>query len=98
MRPTSIALEANRRQTRAEGIDAVSTQYQLDALVAPSGGPAWLTDYINGDHYTGGNSTPAAVAGYPSITVPAGYVSRSPRGNGPASEWQSSEPHGAMRT
>ncbi len=74
------ALEANRRQTRAEGIDAVLAQHHLDALIAPSGGPAWLTDYINGDHYTGGNSTPAAVAGYPSITVPAGYVSGLPVG------------------
>ncbi len=74
------ALAANRRQTRAEGIDAILEQHHLDALVAPSGGPAWLTDYINGDHYTGGNSTPAAVAGYPSITVPAGYVSGLPVG------------------
>jgi len=74
------ALEMNRRQTRAEGIDAVLEQHHLDALVAPSGGPAWLTDYINGDHYTGGASTPAAVAGYPSITVPAGYVSGLPVG------------------
>jgi amidase len=74
------ALEANRRQTREEGIDAVLAQHRLDAIVAPSGGPAWLTDYVNGDHYVGGNSTPAAVSGYPSITVPAGYVSGLPVG------------------
>jgi amidase len=76
------ALRANHRQTRREGIDAVLEQHRLDALVAPSGGPAWLTDYVNGDHYVGGNSTPAAVAGYPSITVPAGYVALSPQGEG----------------
>ena len=45
---------------------------RLDALVAPTGGPAWTTDLVNGDHFTGASSTPAAVAGYPSITVPAG--------------------------
>ena len=41
---------------------------------APSNGPAWITDFVNGDHYTGGSSSPAAVAGYPSVTVPAGFV------------------------
>jgi amidase len=49
-------------------------EHRLDALVAPSGGPAWVTDPVNGDHYLGGNTTPAAVAGYPSITVPAGFA------------------------
>lgn len=47
---------------------------RLDALIEPSGGPAWLTDHINGDHYTGGKSAPTAVAGYPSVTVPLGYI------------------------
>lgn len=46
----------------------------MDAIVAPSGGPAWLTDWVNGDHHSGGSSSPAAVAGYPNITVPAGYI------------------------
>ncbi len=68
------ALADCRRLARDEGIVATLAKHSLDALVAPSGGPAWLTDYVTGDHYSGGSSTPAAVAGYPSITVPAGYV------------------------
>ena len=74
------ALADCRRLARDEGIDATLAKHQLDAIVAPSGGPAWLTDYVNGDHYAGGSSTPAAVAGYPSITVPAGYVCGLPIG------------------
>jgi amidase len=62
------------RLARAEGLDMALQAHQLDALVAPSGGPAWLIDWINGDHFGGGSSSPAAVAGYPSITVPAGDV------------------------
>lgn len=68
------ALANNHRQTRQEGIDALLQAHHLDAIVAPSGGPAWVTDWVNGDHYGGGSSSPAAVAGYPSITVPAGFV------------------------
>jgi amidase len=68
------ALEMNHRLTRKEGIDALMEKFQLDALVAPSGGPAWLTDLVDGDHDTGGSSTPAAVAGYPNINVPLGFV------------------------
>jgi amidase len=68
------ALEKNRRLTRKESIDAVMEKFQLDALVAPTGGPAWLTDLVDGDHDTGRSSTPAAVAGYPNITVPLGSV------------------------
>ncbi len=68
------ALEKDHRLTRKEGIDAVMEKFQLDALVAPTGGPAFLTDLINGDHDVGGSSTPAAVAGYPNITVPAGLI------------------------
>ncbi len=69
------ALSRCRRLSRDEGIDAVLAQHRLDALVAPSGGPAWPIDLVNGDHYTGtGSSTFAAVAGYPHVTVPAGFV------------------------
>ena len=68
------ALAACRRLSRAEGIDAVMDDQGLDALVAPSNAPAWRIDYANGDHYVGGNSTPAAVAGYPTVTVPMGFA------------------------
>jgi amidase len=69
-----------RARARTLGIDAVMTRYRLDAIVAPTGSPAWTTDLINGDHFVGASSTPAAVAGYPSITVPAGTVSGLPVG------------------
>ena len=68
------ALETCRRLSRAEGIDAVMDEHRLDALVAPSNAPAWRIDYANGDHHVGGNSTPAAVAGYPNVTVPMGFA------------------------
>ena len=68
------ALAKNHRLARAEGIDAVMDEERLDALVAPTGGPAWLTDLVDGDHFGGGSSTPAAVAGYPNINVPAGFL------------------------
>lgn len=74
------ALADNQRLARKEGIDAVMQQHQLDAMIAPTGGPAWTTDLVNGDHFTGGFSSAAAVAGYPHITVPAGYVSGLPIG------------------
>lgn len=68
------ALRSSKLLSQAQGIDAVMSKNRLDALVAPTGGPAWTTDLINGDHFTGGSSTPAAVAGYPNVQVPAGYV------------------------
>jgi len=68
------ALARNRRLAGLEGIDAVMGQHKLDAIVAPTGGPAWMTDLIDGDHFGGGLSTPPAVAGCPHVTVPAGYV------------------------
>jgi amidase len=55
-------------------------QHRLDALIAPTGGPAWPTDWLNGDHFAGGYSSASAVAGYPHITVPAGYVFGMPVG------------------
>jgi amidase len=68
------ALEKNHRLARTEGIDALMEKLHLDALVAPTGGPAWITDLVNGDHDTGGSSGPAAIAGYPNINVPAGFI------------------------
>ncbi len=68
------ALERNHRLSRDEGIDAVMNDHKLDALVAPTMGPAHLTDLVYGDRRTGGCSTPAAMAGYPHITVPMGDV------------------------
>ena len=68
------ALEEAQRLTRKEGIDAIMDQHKLDALVAPTGGPAWLTDLVDGDSFGGGSSSAAAVAGYPDITVPAGFI------------------------
>lgn len=74
------ALSNNARFSRAEGIDKVLAEHQLDALVAPSGSPAWLTDFIRGDFSGSSFSQPAAVAGYPHITVPAGFVRGLPCG------------------
>ena len=68
------ALAKNRLLARAEGIDAVMDKHKLDALVAPTGSPAWPTDLVNGDHSGGGSSNAAAVAGYPNINVPAGNL------------------------
>jgi len=75
------ALANNRKVSRTEGIDALMDQHRLDALIAPTDGPAWITDLVNGDHVTGMNSTAAAaVAGYPNVCVPAGFVSGLPIG------------------
>ncbi len=69
------ALRTCRDLSRKQGIDAILSLHKLDALVAPTAGPAWITDLVNGDHISGGDITsPPAVAGYPHITVPAGYV------------------------
>ncbi len=68
------ALAKNHRLARTEGIDALMDQHHLDAIVAPTGGPAWTTDLINGDHFAGGSSNAAAVAGYPNINVTAGSI------------------------
>jgi amidase len=68
------ALKKNHQLARTEGIDAVMDKHKLDALAAPTGGPAWVTDLVVGDHFGGGSSSFAAVAGYPNINVPAGEV------------------------
>src|SRR5882757_2011626 len=74
------AAEKNHRLARTEGIDATMDKHHLDALVAPTGGPAWLTDLVTGDHFGGGSSNAAAVAGYPNINVTAGSISGLPVG------------------
>ena len=70
------ALAKNLRLTRKEGIDATMRKYKLDAIIVPSGGPAWLIDLVDGDsnNWDMESTSPAAVAGYPHITVPAGYI------------------------
>jgi amidase len=68
------ALEKGHRLTRLQGIDALMDRFRLDAIVAPTAGPAWVTDLVNGDHDSGKSSRPAAVSGYPNISVPAGYI------------------------
>jgi amidase len=81
------AVATCRRLARTEGIDALLTQHRLDALITLTNGPAWLIDPVNGDSYTGGTSSLAAVAGYPSVTVPAGAIMGLPVGlsfTGPA--------------
>jgi len=79
-KPYLAALRKNHLLTRTQGIDFVMKQHKLDALVAPTGGPAWPTDWANGDHFTGGYSSASAIAGYPHITVPAGYIHGLPVG------------------
>nr|HET7859539.1 amidase [Caldimonas sp.] len=74
------ALAECRKGARDDGIDRVLKANRLDALIAPTGGPAWLIDPVNGDHVGASFSTPAAVAGYPHLTVPAGLASGLPIG------------------
>jgi amidase len=74
------ALANDQKLSREQGIDAALIKDKLDALITPTGGPAWLTDLITGDHFGGGYSTASAVAGYPHITVPAGFSHNLPVG------------------
>ena len=84
------ALATVRRYSREEGLDVTLRENRLDAIMAPTGGPAWTTDLVNGDHFSGGSSSPAAQSGYANVTVPMGYVFGLPVGvsffGGPWSE------------
>ncbi|MGE5235422.1 MAG: amidase [Acidobacteriota bacterium] len=68
------ALSRCRELSREKGLGALFAAHTLDAVVAPTGGPPWMIDLVTGDHFGGSSSTPAAVSGYPSVTLPAGYV------------------------
>ncbi len=74
------SLEKMQRATREEGIDKIMNSNKLDAIIAPTGSPAWKTDLILGDHFVGGSSSLAAISGYPAITVPMGFSSDLPVG------------------
>jgi amidase len=74
------ALEKSKRLAGKDGLDAALRRHRLDAIVAPTGGPAWVIDLVNGDHFSGGSSTHPAVAGYPNISVPAGFIRGLPVG------------------
>jgi len=79
--PAYLATKSKcQSRARTLGIDAVMAKHKLDAIVAPTGSPAWPIDLVNGDHFLGASSTPAAVAGYPAITVPAGFANGLPVG------------------
>ena len=74
------ALAKMQKGTREDGIDKLMNDHNLDALMAPTGAPAWKTDLIDGDLYLGGNSSYAAISGYPNITVPMGFIDELPVG------------------
>jgi amidase len=66
--------------TREKGIDKLMNENKLDAIMAPTGAPAWKTDLVDGDLFLGGSSSPAAISGYPAITVPMGFIDGLPVG------------------
>jgi amidase len=68
------------KAVREDGIDKIMDEHQLDAIIAPTGAPAWKTDHVNGDAYHVGSSSPAAIAGYPNITIPMGFIDGLPVG------------------
>ena len=74
------ALEKARSGMQDNGIDRVMAELGLDAIIAPTGSPAWKTDWVNGDFYTISSSSPAAISGYPNITVPMGFIQELPVG------------------
>jgi amidase len=74
------ALEKSLKAMREDGIDRIMDSARLDALISPTGSPAWKTDNLLGDHFAGGDSSPAAISGYPAITVPMGFVEDLPVG------------------
>ena len=74
------ALKDAKRFAGKEGIDAVMEEHNLDAIIAQTNGPAWIIDWVNGDHFSGGSSSPAAISGYPNVTVPMGFIHDLPVG------------------
>ena len=74
------ALKNSKLFAGKEGIDKVMEEHNLDAIIAQTNGPAWTIDWLNGDHFSGGSSSPAAISGYPNITVPMGFVKGLPIG------------------
>jgi amidase len=74
------ALADSKRLAQAEGIDKVMKEHNLDAIIAPTNGPAWTIDWVNGDHFSGSSSSYPAIAGYPNITLPMGFVRGLPVG------------------
>jgi amidase len=74
------ALKNSKLYAGKEGIDKVMEEHNLDAIIAQTNGPAWTIDWVNGDHFSGGSSSPAAISGYPNVTVPMGYVAGLPVG------------------
>ena len=78
--PAYIKARKDARSIAQHSIDDTMAKYKLDAIIAPTNSPAWTTDLINGDHFTVSSSSPAAIAGYPNVTVPAGYSFHLPVG------------------
>ena len=74
------ALKDSKKYAGKEGIDAAMEEHKLDAIIAQTNGPAWTIDWVNGDHFSGGSSSPAAISGYPNVTVPMGYIHGLPVG------------------
>jgi amidase len=74
------ALAESKRLAGKDGIDKVMEEHGLDAIIAPTNGPAWTIDWVNGDHFSGSSSSYPAISGYPNITVPMGFVRGLPVG------------------